>query len=365
MVDKRKPRTVASSSGTSPRSTSARSSSSRSASSQTEREQTRHVSTRDTQNSTSSRTSLRERLFGQKSSGAQPREKRIVRASSMTADAQKSTSRKPSEMVDAAKIIAREEARTRKKTINFEQRKAEQRQASRRFWALRIFIAVISVAVLSFAVWALIFSPWLKVQSSKIYISGANNWVNLSNVREYTDQTIDTSLFLLSETDLQTKIDDVPGVQSVTVTKEYPHGLNIAITEETPAALLYAEDAQDYVAVDGQAQQISTKKEPTDGIPVINVPTANSGLRNESVVQAIAVLAGLDDNIRGQVTETIANTQDSITTVLNSGYTVVWGNSGSIETKQKIVEKIIEQLQGEGNTSATIDVSAPSRPIIK
>ncbi len=310
----------------------------------------------------SNRDNSRENLSAQQPTTK--RNPRIVSASSLAENFVDPSELTPSDELHGT-IRDELRARPRSKVIDFEKRKKEQKIARRRFWAIRIIIGVLVAAIVSFAVWALIFSPWLKVESQEIHISGVQTWVKTEQIQQYTNSTIDKSLIVVSQSQLESQIDSIPGVGKVEVTKKFPHGLNVTISEETPTALLYAQDKKNYVAVDAKAQQVATVKEAVSGIPVINVPTVKSGLRNETVLQSIAVLAQLDAGMRSQVVSTTANTQDSITTALNTGYTIVWGNSTAMESKQKIVVKIIEQLQAEGSTQTTIDVSAPARPIIR
>lgn len=286
------------------------------------------------------------------------RQPRIIRASSLSSSAHRAVSENVS-------IDARGELRIRTKKIDFEERKKEQRAARRRYWFIRIGIGIVSFSLVSFILWALIFSPWFKIRSQAVRISGVNKWVSVTTIEKYTNPLIDRSLITILESQLEQQLDNIPGIAAAKVTKEYPHGLIVKLTEETPTALLYTEDKKNYVPVDSQARRLRTVKQAEVGIPIINVPTVKSGLRNETVQQSIKVLAALDKDLRSHITSTEAKTQDSITTVLDSGYTVVWGNASSMSTKQKIVTAIIAQLQAEGTATGTIDVSAPSRPIVK
>lgn len=284
---------------------------------------------------------------------------RVVRASTLV----KQNEQHASSQDIAAQL--REKVTVRPKTIDFDKRRKEQKSARRLYWAKRVSILVGVLGVLAFGVWALLFSSWLKVESDQIRISGAGTWARIEKIQALTNVQVGRSLLLVSDAQLATQLDAIPGVASVDITKDYPHGLIVRITEETPTAQLLAQDTKQYTAVDAQAQQITTYKDAAAGIPVITVPTTRSGLKNQAVLESIAVLSDMDAGMRGQVTQTTARTQDSITTALNSGYTVVWGNSSSMSTKRAIVAKVIQQLQAEGTNSGTIDVSAPSRPIIK
>ena len=67
---------------------------------------------------------------------------------------------------------------------------------------------------------------------------------------------------------------------------------------------------------------------------------------------------------RTRVTAVSANTQDSVTTTLDNGITIVWGDSAELKLKMAIVDKIMNDPNVIGDKKQ-INVSAPGRPIIK
>ena len=69
--------------------------------------------------------------------------------------------------------------------------------------------------------------------------------------------------------------------------------------------------------------------------------------------------------MRQRISSVSAQTQDSITTVLDGGnYTIVWGDSSDLKLKKAVVDKIINDPNVIGDKHQ-VDVSAPLRPIIK
>ena len=77
------------------------------------------------------------------------------------------------------------------------------------------------------------------------------------------------------------------------------------------------------------------------------------------------ILGGLSDATRGSITKVTADTQDSITTELDGGaHVVIWGDSSDLKLKKVIVDKILSDPNVIGDKTQ-VDVSAPSRPIIK
>ena len=120
------------------------------------------------------------------------------------------------------------------------------------------------------------------------------------------------------------------------------------------------------VAVDRKARVLNAVgKTSTKGIPVIEVSSVDNSLNSRAVKETLTILGGLPDTMRTVITKVSAKTQDSITTELSSGkYVVVWGDSSELTLKSAIVDKLLSDPSLIGDKHQ-IDVSAPSRPIIK
>ena len=107
------------------------------------------------------------------------------------------------------------------------------------------------------------------------------------------------------------------------------------------------------------------EKASVDGIPVITVADFTAALKQNAVKQALKVLSALPEDLRSQITSVTAETQDSVTTVLKSGYTIIWGNSSQMDFKKAIVRKTLEKLAEDKSPNRVIDVSAPDHAVIK
>ena len=73
----------------------------------------------------------------------------------------------------------------------------------------------------------------------------------------------------------------------------------------------------------------------------------------------------MSESLRAKITKVSAQTQDSVKTQLGTpGRVIVWGDSSDLKLKNAIVEKIINDPSKIGNKTQ-LDVSAPTRPILK
>ncbi|WP_240541500.1 cell division protein FtsQ/DivIB [Bifidobacterium callimiconis] len=251
----------------------------------------------------------------------------------------------------------------RPKVVNFPERLKERRQAHRREVAIRAVIVVAVIAAIVTLIWGLLFSPLLRLHTDQISVGGTNTWVSESEVANIAYAQQGKSLLLIDTAGMEDKISELPGVTSATAVKHYPHGLDVTVKAEIPAAVLRASDS-DYTAVDREGRVLNAVNASVKGIPVIEVKDAKKSLDSKAVKQALQVLGSLDESMRQKITKVEAKTQDSITTTLEDGYTIIWGNSSQMKLKKAVVDTLLsnpDQLEG----AKTIDVAAPDKATIK
>lgn len=254
---------------------------------------------------------------------------------------------------------------TRPKVLDFDARLKERRKAGSKVVALRLLIVALACATVGTLIWLLLFSSVFRLERAEISVSGVNEWISRSDVMDIAGAQAGKSLFLVSTDDISTKLKTIPGVTQAEAVKHYPRSLSVTVKAQQPAAMLKEPDGT-LVAVDRQARVLNAVgKTSTKGIPVIEVSSVDKGLNSRAIKEALNILGGLPDTMRDSITKVSAKTQDSVTTELNSGaIVVVWGDSSQLELKSAIVDKLTHDSSVLGGKHQ-IDVSAPSRPIIK
>ncbi|KFI45599.1 cell division protein FtsQ [Bifidobacterium bohemicum] len=253
----------------------------------------------------------------------------------------------------------------RPKVIDFNERVKERRKASVRHLAVKLCAMAAAVAVVAGLVWFLFFSPVFLLERSQISISGGNAWVSKSEIMSIAEKQKGKSLFLVSSTDVEKQLKEIPGVFEAKADKRYPQGLSVAVKAQEPAAMLKTPEGR-MTAVDGKGRVLnSVGNVDVKGIPVIEVSQVSAGLNKRAVQQALKILSQLPKSMRRGITKVSAQTQDSVTTELNGGERViVWGDSSQLDLKKAVVDKIINDPTKIGDKHQ-VDVSAPLRPIIK
>ncbi len=253
---------------------------------------------------------------------------------------------------------------TRPKVLDFDARLKERKKAGTRVAAIRVLIVILAAALVSALIWLLLFSSVFRLETSQISVSGGNEWVSEKDVLDIANQQSGKSLFLVSADKVSSQLKNIPGVTQANVVKRYPRSLEIDIKAQQPAAMLKEPDGT-LVAVDRKARVLNAVGTASmKGIPVIEVSSVDNGLNSRAVKEALTILGGLPDTMRTVITKVSAKTQFHTTELSSGKYVVVWGDSSELETKSAIVDKLLSDPSLIGDKHQ-IDVSAPSRPIIK
>lgn len=261
---------------------------------------------------------------------------------------------------------------SRPKVIDFSAREKEKNFAKIRTFLLRFAYTFLAVALIALLCWMLFLSPFFRLDSKNIRIFGSNEWVSEQKIELIASNQVDKSLFLVSSQQIIEQLNNIPGVTETKVVKQFPHGLQITVRAQKPAAMLKAKDGEKLTAVDVKGRVLNAVQNvSTSGIPVIEVSDVSKSLNSRAVKEALKIVSSLSQDFRSHVIRVSAKTQDSVETEVSypgpSGEVhriVVWGDSSDLELKKAIVETIISDPSKIGNRQL-LDVSAPARPILK
>jgi cell division protein FtsQ len=194
--------------------------------------------------------------------------------------------------------------------------------------------------------------------------------VTQAQVRAAADVPIGTPLLRVDSAAVERRVAGIRQVASVTVTKDWPDHLVIAVTERVPAvAVLMSGGGYDLVDPDGVIVRW-TKSKPA-ALPLLRTSLAGGALRGDPGVAATAVvLAELRPWLASSVTA-VSVTQELtgvgsqlresevVTLFLRDGKTVRWGGADRAALKNREVAILIRQ------SARYIDVSAPGIAVTK
>jgi cell division protein FtsQ len=174
--------------------------------------------------------------------------------------------------------------------------------------------------------------------------------------------SVGTPLLNVDTAAVTRRVDSINDVASATVTRHWPDGLSIAVTERVPVvAVKMAGGGYDLVDAAGVIVRW-TQSRPA--LPQLLTALTGSALRGApSVAAAGAVLAQLQPWLAGQVAEVsavpVTAGPEQVTLNLRDGRTVQWGSPGDATQKNRELA-ILRTSQAH-----VIDVSAPGTVVTR
>ena len=210
------------------------------------------------------------------------------------------------------------------------------------------FVLLALVGIVAGAAWALLGSRFFVVRS--VQVSGLHR-VSRSQVLAAAGIPIGLPLVRVDTAAVSRRVDAITQVQSAHVTRSWPDGLVINVTERTPA--LAVADGSGYDLVDrfGVVVVSAAPRRPSR-MPLFRPSGPLRG--NPAVAAAVAVLHELPASLSGRLTLVTAPTADDVTLHLTGGVTVIWGDFGRAAAKARVLAVLMR-------THARLyDVSAPT-----
>ncbi|WP_170131436.1 cell division protein FtsQ/DivIB [Quadrisphaera granulorum] len=216
-----------------------------------------------------------------------------------------------------------------------------------------IAVAVVVVLLLGAAAWALLASSLTALRD--VRVSGADR-TGAAAVQSAAADQMGLPLLRVDTGAVSERLRKLPWVASVSVTRGFPHRLDVAVTEKVPVAAVPAADgAPGVMLLDGDGTSITTADAAPEGVPLVQVDPGAAGAG--AVRAASAVALALPTALREQVSAITASGPEDVRLALRDGKQVVWGGAGEDDLKARVAQLLLPR---EG--VRTVDVSAPRAP---
>jgi cell division protein FtsQ len=230
-------------------------------------------------------------------------------------------------------------------------RRFARRQWRRRWLAWRyLLVLVLVLAIVGGGIYAVWFSKWLAVES--IDVSGAET-VSDSDIRARSGIDEGEPLVRLDLAAAERRIGALAVVRSVSVTRQWPHGVLISIQERVAIAVVEIGERLRGMDADGVVFRDYKKAPP--GLPRVETPI---GTTSAALKEAAKVIAALPQELSLLVDHVQVASVDQISLVLKDGRTVVWGSSDQSDTKATVLATLLASVQAQ-----VYDVSVPAKPV--
>lgn len=229
-------------------------------------------------------------------------------------------------------------------------RRFARRQWRRRWLAWRYLLAVVVVlALVGGGIYAVWFSTWLAVE--KVEVSGAQT-VESKDIVARSGIEDGEPLVQVDLASAERRIGSLAVVKSVSVTRQWPHGILISIEERVAIAVVEIGERLRGMDADGVVFRDYKKAPP--GLPRV---TTSIGTTSAALREAAKVVSALPQALSLLVDHVQVTTVDQISLVLKDGRTVVWGSADESATKADVLGTLLATVQAQ-----TYDVSVPSKP---
>jgi cell division protein FtsQ len=212
-----------------------------------------------------------------------------------------------------------------------------------------VLATLLVLAVVGGAVYAVGFSSWLAVE--QIDVSGAQT-IDASDVRARSGIEVGDPLVAVDLDAAERRIGALAPVRSVSVTRQWPHGILVSIEERVPIAVVEIGTRLRGMDADGVVFRDYKKAPP--GLPRVET---SIGTTSEALKEAAKVISALPSDLTLRVDHVRVETVDQISLVLKDGRVVIWGSADDSDTKAEVLATLLETVQAE-----TYDVSVPSKP---
>lgn len=221
---------------------------------------------------------------------------------------------------------------------------------------MRRWIALGGVAVLLIAVaWALWFSPLLSVRS--LQVAGATDDL-AGQVRAKADGAVGRPLMRTDPAAVQQRIEHLPAVRSVQVSRDLPSTLRVHVRPRTPVVVVDRGGERRLVDATGKAYAAASG-DGGRGLPVVR--PGKEGVSGQDVADVARVMGAIPGKDRDQVKGIRLSRIGHLSFTID-GLKVLWGDTSQSRAKAKALTTMRPVAAKQGRDR--VDLSTPDRPVL-
>ncbi len=228
--------------------------------------------------------------------------------------------------------------------------------------SLRVRSVLIVAAVLSVVIGCVTLyrSPFLAVRRVEVV---GNEHISQARVRQLAAVPADATLIRFPADAVADRVAKDPWIASVTVSRLFPDGMRIRVTERVPVAMVDAGSTFWLIDRTGMVIDKRSVEQTASAVVVRDVPGLDPkpGRRtsSEALMNAVAVLQGISDRLRSQIGSVSAPSIDATTLYTRDRVEIVFGDAADAAIKDALVLRILDEHRGK---VVSIDVRTIDRP---
>ncbi|MGX1269413.1 cell division protein FtsQ/DivIB [Streptomyces phaeoluteigriseus] len=226
-----------------------------------------------------------------------------------------------------------------------------------------IIIALAVVLLGAGAGWLLYGSQWLRVD--RVSVSGTAV-LTPAQVREAAAVPVGSPLVSVDTGAIERRLrEKLRRIDSVDVTRSWPDGIGLKVTERTPVLLV--QKGRNFIEVDDEGVRFATVSPAPKGVPLLeselsSASSASASLRrfgeDRLVREAVRTVAALPPAVARATRVVKVRSYDDISLELSGGRTVAWGSAEEGVAKSRTILALMKASPGARH----FDVSVPTAP---
>jgi cell division protein FtsQ len=154
--------------------------------------------------------------------------------------------------------------------------------------------------------------------------------------------------------DIRTRVAGIAAVKHVDVSREWPDGVLIRITERHEVAVV--DIGGSYQAMDAEGVLFKTYVHPPADLPRV---VAGATIGSDALAEAARVIGSLPPGLGARVDHVGVRGVDQVTLSLRNGATVIWGSDAQSRLKAEVLAQLL------AHPAQVYDVSVPGQPVIR
>ena len=228
----------------------------------------------------------------------------------------------------------------------------------RPFWILWLLVLAIILAALYFL------ATWDALKPHSVTVEG-NKLVGTEAILAEAAVDPNRNMWLQNVSEIQKRVESIPYIDLARVHRFLPANIVIEVMERTPVAVLVGQNGT-YLVDERERvlQEAPPKVElPTLEMPGTTVPKIGGFFYDDNVTHLLNDMGAIE-SAHIQLSTLTHDKYGDLSVTLKNGVIVLFGDEADIDKKIALVEPIMEQVAKQKKSIATIDVRAPSAPIV-
>lgn len=232
---------------------------------------------------------------------------------------------------------------------------------------LKVILIVVALVAVVLGVGGAVLANSSILSVEEVTVSGVEH-LTAEELTELAAVPEGSTLINIDANGIASRLTSNPWVESVTVDRVFPHGINLNITERSISAVVEvtvdeSKNTERWVlSADGMwlmeipdkdsdegkalAEQIyedaDAALEITD-IPYGSTPEAGSFCSNANIENALAIIDGMTTELADQVKSVSAASSDSTTLTLENGVEIAFGDASDIRDKERVCLELLSE----------------------